>query len=305
MPAISAALLRQLGRRLVGIADLSPPVVVACSGGPDSLALLALAAAESLAPVGVHVDHGLRPGSAEEASTVAEHAARIGVTFRAETVVVPQGPNLEARARDARYEALERVRAELGATAILVGHTVDDQAETVLLNLLRGSASAGLGGMPVRHGHVVRPLLELRRRETEALCEELGFEPVRDPSNDDRAFQRNWVRHDVLPALSEGAGRDLVPVLARQARVLRDESEYLDSLARAVWPADGPRHAEQLASIPPVLARRAVRCWLGPPPPSLDEVERVLAVARGERVATEISGGRRVARSRGRIDVDH
>ncbi|HEY8216548.1 MAG TPA: hypothetical protein VIH82_05405, partial [Acidimicrobiia bacterium] len=114
-----------------------------------------------------------------------------------------------------------------------------------------------------------------------------------------------WIRHDVLPMLVSGAARDLVPVLARQADVLRDESEYLDALARAAWPPDGD-HAPSalLARLPRPLARRAVRCWLGAPPPSFDEVERVLAVARGEVRATELAGGRRVHRTRGEMIFD-
>jgi tRNA(Ile)-lysidine synthase len=186
-----------------------------------------------------------------------------------------------------------------------VGHTADDQAETVLLALLRGSGSAGLAGMPVRRGLIVRPLLKVRRTETEACCAALGLEPVRDPTNDDRAYRRAWIRHEVLPLLASGAARDLVPVLTRQADVLRDESEYLDALARAAWPPDDHHApAEVLDRLPRPLARRAVRCWLGTPPPSLNEVERVLAVARGDARATELAGGRRVRRSRGELIVD-
>lgn len=290
--------------RLVGLDAIGTPVVVACSGGPDSLALLVLAQACELAPVAVHVDHGLRAGSDLDVDVVADHAARIGARVHTEQVEVAPGPNLEARAREARYLALERARETLGATVVLVGHTADDQAETVLLNLLRGSAAAGLGGMPVRRGNIVRPMLAIRRSETEALCAELGFEPVRDPTNDDVAFRRNWVRHVALPMLSAGSDRDLVPVLARQADVLREEADYLDQLARAAWPPDGERPFGVLAAMPQALARRAVRQWLGPPPPSLDEVERVLAVARLEMRATEVAGGRRVWRSDGCLHAE-
>ncbi len=293
--------------RLVGLDDVAAPVVVACSGGPDSLALLALAATAGLEPTAVHVDHGLRADSHHDTEVVAERAARLGVTFRGERVDVGPGPNVEARARDARYAALERARVALDATVVLVGHTADDQAETVLLHLLRGAATSGLGGMPVRRDAIVRPMLELRRADTEALCDALGLEPVRDPTNDDRTLRRNWIRHEVLPALGAGAGRDLVPVLARQATLLREDAAYLDALAAAVLDdaidTDGPQ-CRVVAAMPPVLARRAVRQWLGPPPPSLDEVERVLAVARTEVRATELSGGRRVSRRGGRLRVD-
>lgn len=293
-----------LSPRLVGLDDVQAPVIVACSGGPDSLALLALATERGLEPVAVHVDHGLRAGSDREAIVVTEHAARLGMTCRSVSVAIGAGANVEARARVARYDALERVRAELGATSVLVGHTADDQVETVLLNLLRGSGSAGLGGMPIRRGAIVRPLLELRRADTQALCAALEFEPVRDPSNDDETLRRNWIRHEILPALTTGSQRDLVPVLTRQAALLREESEYLDSLARAAWPVDEETPARVLAVMPPVLARRAVRQWLGAPPPSSSEVDRVLAVARGDARAAELSGGRRVWRRLGRLQVD-
>lgn len=299
------ALLRD---RLVGLDDpdvpVRAPVVVGCSGGADSTTLLALAADRGLAPIAVHVDHGLRPESGDEAQVVAAQAAALDTEFDARRVEVGHGGNLEARARTARYTALEDARQDHRATAILVGHTADDQAETVMLALLRGSAAAGLAGMPIRRGAIVRPLLELRRSETEACCEALGLDPVRDPSNDDRSYRRAWVRHEVLPMLAEGAGRDLVPVLTRQADVLRTETEYLDSLARAAWTPDATSTpAATLARLPLALARRSIRCWLGAPPPSFDEVERVLRVARGKVRAAELSGGRRVSRRAGQLLV--
>jgi tRNA(Ile)-lysidine synthase len=295
--------LASLRARLVGLEEIVPPVIVGCSGGPDSLALLALAADAGLAPIAVHVDHALRPGSDTEAAVVADHATRLGAGFRAERVAVSAGANVEERARDARYEALERARVATGASVVLIGHTADDQAETILLNFLRGSGSQGLAGMAARRGTIVRPMLELRRADTEALCAVLHFSPLHDPSNDDTALRRNWVRHELLPALERASARDLVPVLTRQASLLREESEYLDALARVAWPIDGSTPAKVLAAMPVVLARRAVRLWLGAPPPSLDEVERVLAVARGEIRATELAGGRRVARRSGSLTV--
>ncbi len=259
--------------------DVTAPVVVGCSGGADSLALLALAVDDGLAPVAVHVDHGLRPGSERAADVVADAAARLGAGFDARRVTVAAGANLEARAREARYDALEAARVTHGASAVLVAHTADDQAETVLLNLLRGSGSAGLAGMPARRGRLVRPLLGARRADVRAECARRRLVPWEDPSNDDLSFRRNWIRHEVLPLLEQGAGRDLTPLLTRQADVLRAESDFLDALARAAWPGEGEPRGRDLAALPDPLARRAVRCWLGPPPPALDEVDAVLAVA--------------------------
>jgi tRNA(Ile)-lysidine synthase TilS/MesJ len=189
------------------------------------------------------------------------------------------------------------------ADRVLVAHTADDQAETVLLNVLRGAASSGLAGMAQRHGAVVRPLLGFRRFETRALCAALALPVLDDPMNDDRSFRRVAIRKDVLPMLERVAARDLVPVLARQAEILRSESEYLDDLAVAAWPDDDPPSAAALAALSPVLARRAVRRWVGSPPPSSAEVERVLRVASGEVRAAELAGGRVVRRAAGRLSL--
>jgi tRNA(Ile)-lysidine synthase len=268
-------------------------VTCAVSGGADSLALLVLATGAGCPATAVHVDHGLRPRSGEEAEVVRGAAARVGAAFRAVRAAVEPGPNLEARARAARYAVLP-----LDA---LTGHTADDQAETVLLNLLRGAGLDGLAGMDPRR----RPLRRLRRRETRALCDTLGLTPVDDPSNRDPAYRRNRIRHELLPLLDDIAARDVVPILARQADVARDDVAFLDELSAALDPCD----ASQLAAAPAPLARRAVRRWLRAGGPGGDEqhppdgagVDRVLAVARGEAVACELPGGWRVARSRGRL----
>jgi tRNA(Ile)-lysidine synthase len=283
-------------------ADAPDPVVVGCSGGADSLALLALAAAAGIPVVAVHVDHGLRDGSEADFAVVAGAAAELGVPATVRRIAVDPGPNLEARARDARYEALEDARAGAGATAVLVGHTADDQAETVLLNLLRGAATAGLAAMPVRQGTVVRPLLGLRHRDALEICARLGLAPVVDPMNGDTRFRRVWLRREVLPALEAGAGRDLRGLLARQAEVMRDESDLLDELARrALADAGDPPRADRIAALDPALARRALRRWIGGPPPSLATIEALRGLAAGERRALELPGRRRVVRRRGRL----
>jgi tRNA(Ile)-lysidine synthase len=289
----------RLADALLARCDFPPAgteVTCAVSGGPDSLALLALAVRAGGVVAAVHVDHGLRPGSAAEADVVGAAAERFGAGFHAVRVDVPPGPDLEARARAARYAVLP--------AGALTGHTADDQAETVLLNLLRGAALDGLAGMdPGR-----RPLRRLRRHETQALCAALALDPVADPTNADPAFRRNRVRHELLPLLDAIAARDVVPVLARQADLARADTELLDELAAALDPTD----ARAVAVAPAALARRAVRAWLragGPGgaerhPPDGAAVERVLAVARGEAVACELAGGWRVARTAGRLRLE-
>lgn len=285
----------QLRRDLLGRCRFPPPagpVTCAVSGGADSLALLVLAVESGREVTAVHVDHGLRPGSAGEADVVAAAASAVGARFRSERVDVRPGPNLEARAREARYAVLP--------ADVLTGHTADDQAETVLLQLLRGAGLDGLAGM---RDDGRRPLLALRRRETRALCAAEGLSPLQDPTNDDLAYRRNRVRHELLPLLDAIAERDVAALLARQTIVLRDEAELLDQLAAAV----DARDARALASAPPALARRSVRAWLRDGrdhPVDAATVERVLAVARGECRAAEVGGGRRVRRSGGRLRLE-
>ena len=287
--------------QLVGLDDLAPGarVVVGCSGGPDSLALLALGRARDLDVLAVYVDHGLRAGTAHEAGVVRSAAAQLGAEARVIEVAFDSRANLEARARDARYAALEEAVEEAGAIALLVGHTRDDQAETVLLALLRGSGTAGLAGMAVERGTLRRPLLGLRRAHTLEICARLGWAPVQDPMNDELHHRRVWLRREVMPSLERAAARDLVEVLARQADVLRDDNELLDAIA-----ADhDPQDATALAALSRPLARRVVRGWLGTPPPALATVDAVLQVARGERRAVEVSGGRRVERVGSRLHL--
>ncbi len=281
---------------------LEAPVVVACSGGPDSTALLALAAGAGLVPTAVHVDHCARAGSAAEADVVAGFAARLGTGFRAERAPTATGPGFEARARERRYAALERAREAVGATAVLVGHTRDDQAETVLLNVLRGGATTGLAGIPPRRDRIVRPLLGVPRVELADLCARLGIDPIIDPMNSDPAHRRVWLRREMIPALEETADRDLRALLARQAIVARGESELLDDLATEALAAAGdPPSIDALAGLPEALARRSLRLWLGPPAPSAGHIESVLGVLLGRHRAADLPGGIRVVRGGGRL----
>jgi tRNA(Ile)-lysidine synthase len=258
------------------------------SGGADSLALLALAVDAGVHVVAIHVDHGLRAESGGEADVVRDVASALGAEFLSVRVDVAPGPNLEARARDAR-------RSVLPADA-MTGHTADDQAETMLLRLARG---AGLDGLTAMRPGPTKPILALRRAETQELCAARGFVPVRDPSNDDPAHRRNRMRHEVLPLLDDVAERDVGALLARAASLLLDDAALLDALAGELDPSD----ARVLAAAPGPLARRAVRRWLtvGGYPPDAAAVDRVLAVARGEIRATEVAEGLRVRRSAGRL----
>jgi len=260
----------------------------AVSGGADSLALLLLAVRTEQPVTAWHVDHRLRADSSSEFEFVRHIAEALGATAELRVVSIAAGSNLEARAREARLATLP--------PDVLTGHTADDQAETVLLNLMRGSGTAGLAGM--RHEH--HPLLRIRRTETRALCVELGLQPLHDPMNDDDRYQRVRVRNEVIPLLQDIARRDIVDVIARQAETLRGDNDLLDELAAMIDVAD----ARALAAAPIALSRRAIRQWLADPlPPDAATVERVLAVARGETTACDVGRGRSVRRSHQRLGL--
>lgn len=241
--------------------------MVACSGGADSLALAA-ATAFAAPRLGlraglVSVDHGLQPGSAERAKEVASWASGIGLA-PAEAVAVrvagrPGGP--EAAAREARYEALVAAAQRLDASTVLLGHTRDDQAETVLLALARGAGPRGLAGMPQRRvvGGIalLRPLLDIPREQTRQACAVLGLVPWQDPHNTDPAYARSRVRATVLPALVAALGPGVVANLARSARLVAADAEALDELARmaAAECADGGEAGSGGGLLVPALAR--------------------------------------------------
>jgi tRNA(Ile)-lysidine synthase len=212
-----------------GVLDNGETVVVACSGGPDSTALLD-ALARLAPPRGLnlhvaHVDHRLRAGSELEANLVAAAAAARSLPFSALSVTVaPRGSSLQDRAREARHAALRRLADDVGATAIALAHTADDQAETVLMRALAGATPRALSAMAERSGSLARPLLRVWRADVVAYCVALAFATIDDPSNDDRRFLRSRVRHDLLPALEQvfPAARRRLCVLAEHQRRLLD-----------------------------------------------------------------------------------
>ncbi len=238
-PAAAVAEVRNAVRCCLSDLAAGDLVLAACSGGADSLAVAAAAAFVAprlgLRAGGVTVDHGLQPGSASRAAEVAALLGRLGLDpVRSIAVTVPgpgQGP--EAAARAARYGALDEVAKECGAAAVLLGHTLDDQAETVLLGLARGSGGRSLAGMPARRGPYRRPLLAVRRATTVAACADLGLEAWQDPHNSDFSYTRARVRHQALPALEAALGPGVAEALARTASQLRADAECLDDLAFA------------------------------------------------------------------------
>jgi len=243
-------------------------VLAACSGGADSLALAAalafVAPRAGLRAGAVTVDHGLQEGSAARAASVAAVLAGLGLDpVRTASVSVEAGTGRaggpEAAARTARYAALGRVAAGDGAAAVLLGHTLDDQAETVLLGLARGSGPRSLAGMPPRRGVFRRPLLGLRRPVTAEACAALGLDPWQDPHNADRRFARVRVRLDALPALEAALGPGVAEALARTAGQLRADAEVLEKISAERTDGDSPLSASSLAELPGAVRTRVLR----------------------------------------------
>jgi tRNA(Ile)-lysidine synthase len=298
-------------------------VLVACSGGADSLALAAAAAFVaprlSLRVGAVTVDHGLQPGSAQRAAGVVALLGKFGLApVRSIAVTVPsagtagaaQGP--EAAARQARYGALDMVAEDCGAAAILLGHTLDDQAETVLLGLARGSGARSLAGMPARRGAYRRPLLTVRRATTGQACADLGLDPWQDPHNSDFRYTRARVRHQALPALEAALGPGVTEALARTASQLRADAELLDDLAsaesRQVPESDQGLDARWLLALPAAIRTRVLRdasVMAGCPHGSLtaghvEQVDALVTRWRGQRWV-DLPGGVRARRQRGKV----
>ena len=278
-PAVARVLERVTATaRKHGMFEAGHTVLVACSGGPDSTCLLhSLHALRRLFRIRVeafHFDHGLRPDSAADAAYVRRQADRLGVPilFREAVDRPRKGQSVEAWARLARYAALTQAAADQGAHAIALGHTADDQAETVLLGLFRGGGLESLAGMPAVGSipplgfPAVRPLLEVSRAETVAFCRALRLRPLQDPMNRDPRFLRNLIRHEVLPFLEQRLDRNLKATLARTADVIRSDAEYLegwaDDIARVIVQVDESEirvAAEALGELPGPLAARVVR----------------------------------------------
>lgn len=276
------------------------PVALAVSGGPDSLGMLLLALDAGLDVRVHHVDHHARATSTADARVVASVCAALGVELVVHDVDVAPGANFEARARASRRTVLPE--------GVMTGHTMDDLVETVVVNMLRG---AGIDGLSPMVGDPTKPLRDVRRGDVHAVVAQSPFAPVHDETNDSPDFRRNRVRHEVLPLMCDVAERDVVPLIARQAVLMHDEREWLDELATT--PAGrsiGDEDCRVLRTWPTARLRRWLRVQLradddgdGEHPPSADEVERAIAVVRGEAVATELSGGRRLARRGQRLTL--
>ncbi|MFI2641321.1 tRNA lysidine(34) synthetase TilS [Streptomyces sp. NPDC018610] len=311
------------GPRLHDERSPSPLVLVACSGGADSMALASALAFEApklgIRAGGVTVDHGLQAGSDLRAGEVAQRLRELGLDpVDAVAVAVGREGGPEAAARDARYAALDAAAEHHGAAAILLGHTRDDQAETVLLGLARGSGIRSLSGMAAvsgAGGRYRRPFLHIDRQTARKACMVQSLPVWDDPHNADPAYTRSRLRHEGLPALEKALGKGVVEALARTAQLSRDDADALDAWAgqadAAVRDDAGRLECAKLSALPPAVRRRVLRraaIDAGAPAGSLfarhiEEVDRLITGWRGQgainlpgRVVAQRQGGRLVIR---------
>jgi tRNA(Ile)-lysidine synthase len=287
----------------------SPPHVVALSGGADSAALAYLSADAGHLKSCLHVHHGL-PASDDLALAARGIAAAIGVEVVVLRVEVPDGPSPENQARHVRYQAIES--ASSTSAPLLTGHTRNDQAETVLMNLIRGAGGRGLTGIPYhRPPNIYRPLLDVSRSETRELATLAHLRFLDDPLNNDRSLRRNLIRTDVIPRL-EGFNPNLVEALARVAGQVGADVDLLDSLAAAVPISVEPHRASVAAAavlILPVplqvrVLRRLIAALRGPDGLTTAELDRVRMVLSGSIGATELGSGLRVSRQTALLMVE-
>ncbi|MEN9687495.1 MAG: hypothetical protein RL381_507 [Actinomycetota bacterium] len=310
--AIRNAVKAQLARLEAG-----DKVLVAVSGGADSLALAWATLIESeqfaVTPIAITIDHQLQSGSDLQAAKVRTQLESMGykkVISRKVDVTTESG--LEAGARTARYEALADSADSEGASKVFLGHTRDDQAETVLLGLARGSGTRSLSGMAEENGIYLRPLLHITRYETVAACEEIGIEPWNDPHNGNTEFSRVRVRTEILPIMESKLGPGIAAALSRSASILRDDADALDAIADEEFSKFDPASldCQQLALLPKAIRSRILRAAIyqsGAPSGSLTAdhlaiVEALVTSWRGQG-AVSLPGGVKVERISGRLSL--
>jgi len=292
-------------------------VLVAVSGGADSLALAAAVLAESKEPlinaIAVTIDHQLQAGSDQQAAKVSLQLQDIGYAeVISEKVTVDERSGIESGARTARYAALHRIAESRNAQQIYLGHTRDDQAETVLLGLARGSGARSLAGMATVNGMIIRPMLSITRELTEQVCSDLGLTIWNDPHNVNQEFSRVRVRTQVLPLIEEAIGPGIAEALARTASLLRDDADALDAMAdAAISGLDlASLDISHLTSLSKAVRTRVIRRAIyahGAPSGSIsaDHVGAVEALVTSWHGQGEVSlpGGVKVARISGRLSL--
>lgn len=292
------------------------PALIGVSGGRDSVALLHFLATRGDRLIVCHLDHALRKESRDEARFVEALAAELGCEFVARRQNVAglakrMKGSIETAAREARYAFFAKVARARGVWRLVLAHHADDQVETFLFNLLRGSGAAGLGAMRATslrgNLEIVRPLLGVWREEIDAYVAAHGLEFCDDPSNADRRHTRNRVRHEIVPLLAEAFGRDVRGALLRSAEILREEDAFLGALPEMAMAGERELSVKELRAVPVAIQRRVLLAWLrggGVAEIGFEEVERVRALLAGRVAKVNLPGGLHARRRAGRVFVE-
>lgn len=312
----SAPAIRGAVRRVLETFEAGDLIIVAVSGGADSLSLAYALSVEApkfaIQLQAVTIDHQLQSESGLQALKVIEQMKSLGIETTIEKVSVEIADGLEASARKARYAALDSVGTTMNAAAIFLGHTRDDQAESVLLGLARGSGTRSLSGMAVRNGRYIRPLLSITREQTERMCQEVGLIAWSDPHNVDLNFARVRVRLQVIPILEKTIGPGISDALARTAELLRHDADALDAwAAREIGQIDlSDLSCDYLANLPRAIRSRVIRAAIyaaGAPTGSISaehvgSIEALVTAWSGQGAAN-LPGGVKVERFSGRLSL--
>ena len=292
------------------------PALIGVSGGRDSVALLHLLAGSGQRLIVCHLDHGLRPESRDEARFVERLALGLGCEFvgKCENVAARAKRmkcSIETAAREARYAFFAKVARERGVRRLFLAHHADDQVETFLFNLLRGSGAAGLGAMRASSMRgdleIVRPLLGIWREEIDRYIAEHGLEFCEDASNADPRHTRNRVRHEILPMLAQAFGREVRGALLRSAEILREEDAFLSALPEMAMANARELSVSEMRALPLAIQRRVLLAWLrarGIAEIGFEEVERVRSLLTGRVAKVNLPGARHARRRAGKLFVE-
>lgn len=280
-------------------------VLLACSGGVDSLALLVILHSLSVDFSVCYVEHGLSKETKAAGVMLDQLCLSLKVDFKEVEIDLPEeqrNSNVEANARNLRYKVLEQTRLETNKDVLATAHHMDDVAETFLINLIRGTGSGGFS-LAQERNRIVRPILSARKKQLESVVAYCSLLPVVDPTNSEPIFVRNRIRNEVIPLLDEISNRDTTTLIVRAAEAINSDAKYIRELAISKWPKGEPT-TKSLRDLDPALQIHALREWIEGYPPSTEEMERILKVVSHEIKSTQLSGHRTIRRTGGVLYQD-
>lgn len=276
----------------------SKKCLIACSGGADSIALALISASENIDFALAYVEHNIDPVTRACEDIVRDLAKKLEVDFFVKHIdldLKKSKGNLESRARDARYQALEELRSENNFELVLTAHHLDDYVETFFINLMRGSGSA-VASLSAARQSLVRPILNWRKEQLEEIVEKSELEYFKDPSNALDCFVRNRVRHELIPLMDEISKRDVAPLIAKAGQHISRDQKFMAELGEQSWPVDGDTSTRMLQKLDSSLQNHAIRAWIKGDRPSAKEMANILDVVNHEIPKTQISGNRTIWR---------